>query len=29
LPMDCRIQFGNDGFTFQAALASGRLTSVN
>ena len=28
LPMDCRIQFGNDGLTFQAALASGCVSSV-
>ena len=26
--MDCRIKFGNDSFTFQAALASGCVTSV-
>ena len=26
--MDCRIKFGNMGFPFQAALASGCVTSV-
>ena len=26
--MDCRIQFGNDGFIFQAALRSRCVTSV-
>ena len=28
LPMDCRIKFGNDGFTFQAALIHSGVTSV-
>ena len=27
LPMDCRIKFGNDGFTFQAALIFNCATS--
>ena len=28
LPMDCRIKFGNDGFTFQAALIHNCVSSV-
>ena len=28
LSMDCRIKFGNDGFTFQAALIYNCVTSV-
>ena len=27
LPMDCRIKFGNDGFTFQAALLFGCIVN--